>query len=143
MVGSSVRVMAGIPAADAAIEALESALAVVGALPLGSLGDGELCEVLRRVDGCASRVAAARLRVVREVDVREVARGQGAASTSAWLGSAVRSRPGAAARDVDLAEALESTFADTGAALQTGQVSADAASVVAAAVVVFGRPWVS
>jgi hypothetical protein len=107
------------------------------------------CNLLTR-ERLAARQAALALRLVREVDARDLGRRQGAPSTAVWLAGRLRLRPGEAKTRVELANRLDPHAPDgpvdyaanvaapavgalpaTAAALAVGAVSVDHACVVA------------
>ena len=100
----------------AAGEALEECRAAgVWALP-----DDELVSCVDDVQVLVRRVAAVELALVREIDRRGVAVGQGATSTLAWLRDRYRISGGAASRRVKLARALDADARRASAARAPG-----------------------
>ncbi|WP_345637475.1 DUF222 domain-containing protein [Rugosimonospora acidiphila] len=75
-----------------------------------------------------------RLGLIREVDGRDLARRQGATTTTAWLRDRYRLSGGTAARQVRLAAALHGGLPKTVEALAAGTVNLEQAQVIAAAV---------
>jgi len=91
----------------------------------------DLLETLADLETATRRLAAARLRLVAEVDRRGAATDAGASSTTAWLAGTAKIRPGSAARDVWLARALHERFPRTAQALEAGEVGVETAHLVA------------
>jgi hypothetical protein len=90
-----------------------------------SLSDGDLLAALDGSSVALARLAAVRLKVIREARGRELAARQGACSMAVLLREWLRMRPGEASRLVRLAAALDDICTATGAALEAGVVSVD------------------
>lgn len=86
------------------------------------------------VERLSRRVASLRLRLVACANRSQVARRSGFSTTGAWLASRTHTTGGAATREADLAETLESVLPVTGQALAEGAVSPEHASVIAWAI---------
>jgi hypothetical protein len=134
----------------AALDAMSDALDKAAAADVWSLSDDDLSATTEWCERLAARQAALALRLVREVDARDLGRRQGAPSTAAWLAGRLRLRPGEAKTRVELANRLDPHAPDgpvdyaanvtapavgalpaTAAALAVGAVSVDHACVVA------------
>ncbi|EIV90658.1 protein of unknown function DUF222 [Frankia sp. QA3] len=94
------------------------------------LSDAELALAVDDSAAALSRLAAARLQLVREVHGRGMALRAGAESTQAWLRERLRVRPVDARRLLDLAAALDGPLTATGAALAEGRITVDQALVI-------------
>ena len=101
---------------------------------LWSLSDDELIGMLGDLQALVAQTEALSLAAVREADRRDLGKTAGATSTSSWLSAALRIRPEKARRTVRLARDLDTDLVSTEAALRSGQISADHASVIARAV---------
>ena len=89
-----------------------------------SLGDvTHLERTIRRLEGI-------KLALIDKADRQDTHKRTGDSGTSSWLNGATRSGGGAAARQVDLAKALDETLPRTKEALGLGEVSTEAASVI-------------
>ncbi|HHU11320.1 MAG TPA: DUF222 domain-containing protein [Intrasporangiaceae bacterium] len=89
-----------------------------------SLGDvTHLERTIRRLEGI-------KLALIAKADRQDTHKRTGDSGTSSWLNGATRSGGGAAARQVDLAKALDETLPRTKEALGLGEVSTEAASVI-------------
>ncbi|WP_289232724.1 HNH endonuclease signature motif containing protein [Barrientosiimonas endolithica] len=86
------------------------------------------------VERLSRRVASLRLRLVACANRSQVARRSGYSTTGAWLAQQTNSTGGAATREADLAETLESVLPATGQALAEGAVSPEHAAVIAWAI---------
>ncbi|NDL55718.1 HNH endonuclease signature motif containing protein [Phytoactinopolyspora mesophila] len=136
-------VLAGV--LDAAEAVFDEALDVDASL----VGDDDLVEVLARCHALAARQGELFLRVLAEVDTRDLGRRLGASSTTAWVRDALNIRPGVAKSSVDLAHRLtppveaddyaatpdagarRGAMPATRAGLAAGEVSLDHATVIA------------
>jgi hypothetical protein len=98
---------------------------------LWSMPADELVDLLSDLQGLAAQVDAALLAGIREVDRRDLGKTAGATSTATWLSGLLRIRPGQARRRVKLARDLDTTLILTHSALNTGDISADQADVIA------------
>ena len=98
------------------------------------LTDAELVAAVGAVHVLEQQLAAAKLRLVRELDGRGVAVAQGASSTVVWLRQRLRMSVSAARRLVELASALGSGPAVLGEALSAGDVNVEQAQAIAASV---------
>jgi hypothetical protein len=98
---------------------------------LWSLLDGESLEVLRESHRLLARMTAVASRATREVDIRGAAVSPGATSLTAWPTNVGRIHPGAAAREVRLAAALDRDLPVTAAALGAGEITPAAVAVIA------------
>ncbi|MDT5037836.1 MAG: hypothetical protein QOE03_3021, partial [Micromonosporaceae bacterium] len=114
--------------------ALDEVLVECRSASAWALADWTLVDCLDRVQALTDAVAAVRLSLIREVDGRGVAVGQGATSTAVWLRERYRISSGAAARSVRLAAAMDAEAATVGQALTAGTVNVEQATVIAAAV---------
>ncbi|GAA5190144.1 HNH endonuclease signature motif containing protein [Rugosimonospora acidiphila] len=93
-----------------------------------------LIDCLDQAYALASRLDAVRLGLIREIDGRDLARRQGATTTTAWLRDRYRLSGGTAARQVRLAAALHGGLPKTVEAMAAGTVNLEQAQVIAAAV---------
>ncbi len=91
--------------------------------PLWPLSDADLDNALHQCSVQQSRLAALQLRLVREVDGRNLARQADPGSTAEHIRTRLRLQPLEAARLVDLAAAVDGPLAATGRALAEGEVS--------------------
>ncbi|MBO0870328.1 MAG: DUF222 domain-containing protein [Micromonosporaceae bacterium] len=94
-------------------------------------------ELIARIDQCHAReqqAAAEKLAAVAEFEARNLARRQGASSTTSWLRDRLRLSSGTCHRMVELARALDRVAPQTRQALADGALNAEQASVIAAAV---------
>jgi hypothetical protein len=80
----------------AALDALSDALDKAATADVWSLSDDDLSATTEWCERLAARQAALALRLVREVDARDLGRRLGAPSTAAWLAGRLRLRPGEA-----------------------------------------------
>jgi hypothetical protein len=120
---------------------VEEALAVAGkaldecrSQAAWAISDARLSSCVDRVRVLAQQIAAIELALVRQVDRRGLAVGEGATSTLAWLRDRHRISGRAAAQLVKLARALDT---DTGSpmaeALAAGQVNVEQARIITGA----------
>ncbi|MCK9895857.1 DUF222 domain-containing protein [Frankia sp. AgB32] len=98
--------------------------------PLWSLSDADLDDALYQCSVQQSRLAALQLRIVREVDGRNLARQAEPGSTADHIRARLRLQPLDAARLVDLAAAVDGPLAATGRALAEGAVTPAQAMVI-------------
>jgi len=139
---------------DTAWRVLADASAAVAAVPAWQLSDADLVAALRGDRVAEAQRVAARLSLVRELDVRGYAVGLGCASTKTWLANELLLDGRVAAADVRAARQLdpvgdvppapgtvmsqlqggEVQLAATGRALLAGEVSRAHADVIATAV---------
>jgi hypothetical protein len=101
-----------------------------GDAALFGVTDEQLTVVLERRERVARRLDGLGLRVVREVDGRDVAGREGAAGTAALLRGSLLVRPSVAYGRVRVAAAVEGRLAATGQALRDGGISFDHAVVI-------------
>ncbi|MGH3646456.1 MAG: DUF222 domain-containing protein [Micromonosporaceae bacterium] len=120
------------PVADA-FNVMGAQLDKLSDVPLWSLSDGDVGELLGQAARLESRLAALKLRLVAEADGRDLGRRAGAPSTQTWLRSQLAATPQAAKAQVRLAAALRRREA-TLPALAAGRISPAHARVVADAV---------
>lgn len=113
-----------------ALEQVHAGLDALAAVGLVGLGDGETLRALPAVHEILNRLDGLALRVIREVDERQVAVTAGAPSTAAWMVNTCRLRYATARRRVRLASALHTHHADLRSALTTGTISVDHAHVI-------------
>jgi hypothetical protein len=132
------------------VNALSDTLDSSAEADIWALTDDDLGDAVEACERLSARMAELGLRLVREVDARDLAGRQGATSTAAWLRHRLRLRPGDARSRVELANRLreqpvpvdygpnmDSTPAGwamsaTAAALAEGVVSVEHAFAVAA-----------
>jgi hypothetical protein len=119
---------------DEVLAVLDRASRDVGSVSVWSASDASLVGCLDRVEVLAAQVAGLRLALVREVDARGLALGQGAANVTGWLRDRYRISGAAAGRTVRLAAALEAGRSATAAALSAGLVNVEQAQVIVGAV---------
>jgi Domain of unknown function (DUF222) len=131
-----------------ALNALADGLDGSANADIWAMSDDGLTDAVEACERMSARVAELGLRLVREVDARDLARRQGAPSATAWLRHRLRIRPGEARSRVELANRLRNeppidgsgagsgsagwTMPATAAALAEGTVSVEHAAVVAA-----------
>lgn len=89
-----------------------------------SLGD------VTHLERTIRRLESIKLALIAKADRQDTHKRTGDSGTSSWLNGATRSGGGAAARQVDLAKALDETLPRTKEALGLGEVSTEAASVI-------------
>jgi hypothetical protein len=111
-------------------DVLGSGALLAGRADAGLLVDGG-AGLLVSVDRAIARLQGVRLSLVAAADRAGVASSTGMTGTPAWLASASRAHGSTAARDVNLAVALEESLPVTRAALAEGSVSAEHAAVIA------------
>jgi len=95
-------------AVDAVLRRIEEALDELEEMAPAGLRAAETLEALRGVERVERRLAAGRLRLVREADLQGAATSAGATGTAAWLRWALGMHPAAAAGQVRLARVLAS-----------------------------------
>ncbi|WP_237742655.1 DUF222 domain-containing protein [Actinopolymorpha alba] len=95
-----------------------------------SCTDADTADGLEQVHQIVAMAEALRLRLIHDVDTRELASQAGATSTAAWLRHKLHLRPGAVGADVKLAKALEANLQATGQALVAGRISAPHAKII-------------
>ncbi|MBO0870023.1 MAG: DUF222 domain-containing protein, partial [Micromonosporaceae bacterium] len=98
------------------------------------LSDGELIARIDQAHAREQQALAEKLAAVAEFEARGLARRQGASSTTSWLRDRLRLSSGTCHRMVELARALDRAAPRTRDALAAGQVNAEQAAVIAAAV---------
>jgi hypothetical protein len=114
------------------LDRVERVMEGAARVQVDGVGDAGLVDVVRRLGGVESRIAAVKLGVVAQVEARSAARRvTGATSTAAWLRADGMSA-GAAARQVALAGSLLE-HAATRAALADGAINAEQAQVITGA----------
>jgi hypothetical protein len=106
----------------------------VGEVPAVFMSPEELRATLVELESVTSRVAEVRLRVLAAAMAVGAGRDAGATSSPAWLAQATRRRRGECFADGHLAQALEGSFAATGAAVRAGRVNPEQARVIVRAV---------
>ncbi|HSV68002.1 MAG TPA: DUF222 domain-containing protein [Mycobacteriales bacterium] len=112
-------------------DALDSCVDV----PLFGLRDSQVDESLVLVHSLVGRLyGVLELPLIREADVRGLAKEHDAPSTKAWLRDTLRLPPGEAARLLRLAHQLDRDLPATAEALRSGAVSRDHAQAIADAV---------
>ena len=123
---------AGHPAVAAAFEvhALLDSLDLDGAL---AMSQAEATTAVSEWSRAASRIEAVRLTLVAAADKAKVAEADGLSGTDAWLTRQTRSGREKASRDLRLATDLDAGHDVTGAALRSGDISAEHAAVIVAA----------
>src|SRR3954468_11391185 len=92
---------------EEALAGLERAVAGCRPVRAWAMSDSALVSCLDRLQALAQQLAAVQLGLLREIDGRGVAAGQGATGTVAWLRERHRISAGAATRQVRLAAALD------------------------------------
>jgi Domain of unknown function (DUF222)/HNH endonuclease len=112
---------------------LDKLLGKLAASSVWAVSNADALELVTAGAAVAAKVAAVKLRAIREVDARGLALADGAPSTAAWVRGHCRERMGLATRQVRLAHALSEEWAATGEALAAGSISVDQAHVVAQA----------
>ncbi len=95
-----------------------------------TLSDTVLCDELVRVWATEQAAAARRLELVRQLDVRDLARAQGATSLTAWLVGKLRITSGHARRMIEVAATLDRFCEDTTRALAAGTVNEQQTTVI-------------
>ncbi|WP_203981694.1 DUF222 domain-containing protein, partial [Planosporangium flavigriseum] len=105
-------------------------------MPVYALAEAGLVDFLDGLQAHLQGVLELSLRVVREVDGRAVAAGQGAPNTAAWLRDRYRVKKETALRLVRLAAALERDLPVTADALADGDINVEQVDEIAKAVAV-------
>ncbi|WP_433315520.1 DUF222 domain-containing protein [Micromonospora sp. CA-269861] len=95
-----------------------------------ALPEHDLIAALDAAHRLQQRLAAVSLTLIREIDGRGTARGQGASSTAVWLRERLRLTIPAARRLVDLATALDTGNPGIRQALADGHITLDQARVI-------------
>ncbi len=113
-----------------ALAALRAGVDAAATAPLWRCIDGEVAEAVADLDREASRVDAARLRLLTEADQRGIAAAAGATSTAQWYAHTTTSRRQHAGHRVALARSVNGPLAATGAVLATGGITGDHAAVI-------------
>jgi len=115
---------------------METALAERAGMPLWSLSDEDIDDLVPRTHGLMARVMGGLvLPLVREADRRGLAAQFDAANTAAWVQDLLRVTRGEARRMVELARAVvDGDLAATGQALTEGRISTEHAQVIARSV---------
>ncbi len=125
---------AGHPAVAAAFEVhtlLDELLA--GDALGGAMSIDECAAAVTEWDRAAARIEAVKLRLVAAADHAKVAEAEGLSGTDAWVNRQTRSGREKAGRDLRLATELDQGHDLTGAALRSGEISAEHAAVIVAA----------
>ena len=117
-------------AVAAALGVAGSALAGVSETPLWSIADAQLLTLVDDAHALVAQAEALALRVLAEVDSRQLPAQAGAPSTKAWLRRRRQLSPGRAKRDVDVARALDGRLPATATALSAGVLSAEHAAAI-------------
>jgi uncharacterized protein DUF222 len=123
---------AGHPAVAAAFE-VHALLDSVDLDALASMSPSEATTAVSEWSRAVSRVEAVRLKMVAAADKARVAEADGLTGTDAWLTRQTRSGREKAGRDLRLATELDRGHDRTGAALHSGEISAEHAAVIVAA----------
>jgi hypothetical protein len=111
------------------------AVTACGEAAMWALPDDQLVAAVAAVHGLDQRLAAVKPGLIREIDGRGLAVGQGASSTGVWLRDRLRIAGPAARRLVELAAAaVDAGPPVIGQALACGAVTVDQARVIARAV---------
>lgn len=118
---------------EAAVHALDDAAALVHVAVDEGLSAGDCERVLAALERHGRRMSALRLKVLSAAGRTAAAQGAGFASTESWVASRTRMPRSAAARQVALANELESGHDVTSRALDEGLVSAAHAAVIVGA----------
>ncbi|WP_338091282.1 HNH endonuclease signature motif containing protein [Planosporangium flavigriseum] len=121
---------------DGALASLDRGLEEGRAVPVYALAEAGLVDFLDGLQAHLQGVIELSLRVVREVDGRAVAAGQGAPNTAAWLRDRYRVKKETALRLVRLAAALERDLPVTADALADGDINVEQVDEIAKAVAV-------
>src|SRR5262249_4915241 len=125
---------------------METELAECAGMPLWSLSDKDIDDLLPRAYGLLARVMGGLvLPLVRDADRRGLAAQFDAANTAAWVQDLLRITRGEARRMVELANAAGGDLAATGQALTEGRISTDHAQAIARSVADLpdeAAPWV-
>src|SRR5215468_938067 len=124
----------------------ETELAECAGLPLWSLSDKDIDDLVPRTYGLLARVMGGLvLPLVREADRRGLAAQFDAANTAAWVQDLLRVTRAEARRMVELAKAVDGDLAATGQALTEGRISTEHAQAIARSVADLpdeAAPWV-
>jgi len=122
------------PVARAVADA-ETMLAECAGLPLWSLQDADVDDLVPRAHALLGRVMGSLvLPLVREADRRDLAAAFDAGNTAGWVRDVLRVTLGEARRIVSLAKAVDGDLAATGQALVEGRISPEHAQVIARSV---------
>jgi hypothetical protein len=116
-----------------ALATIADAVRDVAAKPHWSRGDAELTAACAAVHQLEQRLAGIRLGLLGELDERDLARDNGATSTTAWVRWRLRVPAGPAAAMVRLARALRSC-PTTAAALESGDLTEEQARAIVSSV---------
>jgi hypothetical protein len=119
--------------------AIDDGLDRLGDPTAWSMSESEQRESLLVLDRLGSRLAALEMRVLAEAGRQEVGAAEGATSTAAWLAHQTRQTRARCAATARLAAELDESFASTRAALSTGRINPDQASVIVKAVTALTR----
>src|SRR5688572_10965926 len=95
------------------------------------MSDNELSDMVLQLWASEQAIAARRLKVIREIDGRNLARRQGATSAAVWLRDKLRVTFHAARQMLSLATALDGPCSATAAAFDAGVVNEQQAKVIA------------
>jgi hypothetical protein len=113
----------------------ESMLSECAGLPLWSLQDRDIDDLVPRAYGLLGRVMGSLvLPLVREADRRDLAAAFDAGNTAGWVRDALRVTLAEGRRIVSLAKAVDGDLAATGQALAEGRISTEYAQVIARSV---------
>ena len=127
--------LAAIEAAHAALDAItvkDSAGEPAGWVPMHDMHPNELDRLVRRQAELEGRVSGLRLHVVAAADSNQTAEAAAATDTASWAAAAGRNRSRSWG-GVWLANLLEEKYAPTRAALATGRISEEHASIIVSA----------
>src|SRR5262245_35740194 len=113
-----------------AVTSIGRALDGVAEVPLWSLSDDSVAELIRDVHRCEGRLAELSARLVAESDRRQASKPTGATSTRAWLRCELNLTPSAAKKAMVLATALAGPLELTRVALAAGDISRAHAQVI-------------
>jgi len=129
------------PVVDA-VDAVSDVLDGTADADAWALSDDDLVRVVEQCEQLSARVAELGLRLVREMDGRDLARRVGASSTAGWLRHRLRLRPGEARSRVELAHRLrvQPTPVDNGPSM--GGSGGGWAMPATAAALAEGAVWV-
>jgi hypothetical protein len=118
-----------------AVADTETMLAECSGLPLWSLPDGDIDDLVPRAYSLLGRVMGSLvLPLVREADRRDLAAVFDAGNTAGWVRDVLRVTLGEARRIVSLSKAVDGDLAATGQALVEGRISTEHAQVIARSV---------
>jgi hypothetical protein len=118
-----------------AVADMEAMLGECAGLPLWSLQDKDIDDLVSRAHSLLARVmGSVVLPLVREGDRRDLATAFDAGNTAGWVRDQLRVTLGEARRMVSLAKAVEGDLAATGQALAEGRISTEHAQVIARSV---------